>query len=101
MLVIGQPDHPRVAVAGPLVVRDVELFQSQHARAATGQVVAGGGPHRADPDHDYIVALGHRGWFSLAVGQGVTPGIQSVPARGSLAIAAASTVRATRSSRSR
>lgn len=31
----------------------------------------------------------------------LTPGIQSVPARGSLAIAAASTVRATRSSRSR
>ena len=89
--------HDAAGLAGP-ARPDGGPVQHQHvAHAQLDQGAGGAQPGDPGPDDDDVGRLGH-GHRGVAGGQ---PGIQLVPARGTLAIAAASTVRAARSSGSR
>jgi hypothetical protein len=55
ILVVGEPDDPRVPVHRAAGVGDVELLDPQHPPTAAREVVEGSAPHGADPDNDRVV----------------------------------------------
>src|SRR5438876_6291523 len=55
MLPIGEADDPAEAVRRPHVVRNRELLQREHARAARGEVIGGRASRAADADDDRVI----------------------------------------------
>src|SRR5205823_6498203 len=61
VLVIGQPNHPRMPTRRALIVRDGKLLEAQHTGPASRGVPGGGGAHGAEADDGEIEGLGHGG----------------------------------------
>ncbi len=57
---IGDADDARQAMGGAHAVAEVETFEAEHALAALGEMIAGGGAHAADAGDDDVV-VGHDG----------------------------------------
>ena len=89
---VGAAHDPLGAVRAAVPVAGLEALDQRDRDPAAGQLPRGGRPHQTRPDH---------GDVHPEVAHGVPPGIHDVPASGTRAIAAASTVSATRSSGSR
>jgi hypothetical protein len=60
-LEIGQADDPCLAVARPPRMRQVELFEAEHALATARQMIQRRRPHAADAHDDRVECLGHAG----------------------------------------
>ena len=67
VLEVREADDPRQAVLrGPVLVRDVEALEPQHALAPAREVVERGAAHTSDPDDDDVVPLHPRVTLSPA-----------------------------------
>src|SRR6266542_1530748 len=52
MLPVREPDYPRQTMRRAEVVRNIELFEAEHAGAAAREVIDGGASHPADANDD-------------------------------------------------
>src|SRR5205823_11165847 len=57
MFPVREADDAALTVRRSELVRDVELFERQHARAARGQMIGGRAAHAADTDDDDVMHL--------------------------------------------